>query len=79
MSIYSDGIPFTPETGRHYRHINGIVYECRAGRDPDGSYDTGNAWMVSPDGVAFKAVQCRYFPDGSIDWAYILYEHIINQ
>ena len=28
MSLYTDGVPFTPETGKSYRNINGRTYRC---------------------------------------------------
>ena len=74
---YSDGVPFTPITGRSYENLNGTVYECRAGKDGK-NWDTESAWMVSPKGWAFKAVHCRIYPDGRIDWAHSLYGHFIQ-
>lgn len=78
MSLYTDGVPFTPETGKSYRNINGRTYRCVAGLEDGDTYATNCAWMVSPAGWAFKAMYCMKYPDGSIDWGQSLYGHFIN-
>lgn len=74
---YKDGIPFTPETGKRYRNLNGTVYECRAGKE-GRSWDDHSAWMVSPAGWAFKAENVMIYPDGCIEWAHSLHGHFIQ-
>ncbi len=78
MSLYIDGTPFTPETGKSYKNTNGTVYQCVAGLEDGDTYATNCAWMVSPAGWAFKAMNCMRYPDGSIDWSHSLYGHFIN-
>lgn len=77
MSLYTDGKPFTPETGKHYRNTNGLIYRCVVGMEGD-EFQTGCAWMVSPAGWYFKAMHCTRYPDGSIDWGHSLYGHFIE-
>lgn len=79
MSLYTDGKPFTPETGKSYRNTNGTTYRCTAGLEYGDTYGTGCAWMVSPAGWAFKAMHCVEYPDGTIDWGHSLYGHFINE
>ena len=78
MSLYTDGVPFTPETGKSYRNTNGTTYRCVVGLEDGDTYATNCAWMVSPAGWAFKAMNCMRYPDGSIDWGHSLYGHFIN-
>lgn len=78
MSLYTDGVPFTPETGKNYLNLNGTTYRCVAGLEDGDTYATNCAWMVSPAGWAFKAMYCMKYPDGSIDWGQSLYGHFIN-
>ena len=79
MSLYTDGVPFTPETGKSYRNTNGTIYRCTAGLEPGDTYATNCAWMVSPAGWAFKAMNCMRYADGSIDWGHSLYGHFIRE
>ena len=79
MSLYLDGVPFTPETGKSYLNLNGTTYRCVAGLEDGDTYATNCAWMVSPAGWAFKAMYCMKYPDGSIDWGQSLYGHFISE
>lgn len=74
---YKDGTPFTPVTGKYYENLNGVTYECRAGKEGK-LWDDQTAWFVSPKGWAFKAVNCRIYPDGRIDWGHSLHGHFIH-
>lgn len=78
MSLYNDGVAFTPETGKSYRNTNGTVYRCTVGADGD-EYRTGCAWFVSPAGWCFKAMNCQRYPDGSIDWGHSLHGHFLDR
>lgn len=78
MSLYTDSVPFTPETGKSYLNLNGTTYRCVAGLEDGDTYATNCAWMVSPAGWAFKAMYCMKYPDGCIDWGQSLYGHFIN-
>ena len=78
MSLYADGREFTPKTGESYRNTNGTTYRCVIGADGD-EYQTGCAWFVSPAGWCFKAMHCKVYPDGSIDWGHSLYGHFIQE
>ena len=78
MSLYIDGVPFTPETGKSYRNINGKTYRCVVGADGD-EYQTGCAWFTSEAGWCFKAMHCQKFPDGFIDWGYSVHGHFIYE
>ena len=79
MSLYLDGVPFTPETGKSYRNTNGTTYRCVAGLEDGDTYATNCAWMVSPAGWAFKAMHCMRYPDGCIDWGYSVHGHFIGE
>ena len=72
-----DAVRFTPETGKYYKNVNGITYECRVGL-LDGEFDDETAWFVSPEGWAFKAIGCCLYPDGCIEWDRSAYRHWID-
>ena len=78
MSIYPDGVPFTPVTGQSYQNINGTTYRCVAGADGD-QYQTGNGWFISPAGWCFKAKNCEIYPDGTISWGHSIFGHFIDK
>ena len=79
MSLYLDGVPFTPETGKSYRNINGRTYRCVAGLEDGDTYGTDCAWFESGTGWCFKAMHCRKYPDGCIDWGYSVHGHFIGE
>ena len=79
MSLYLDGVPFTPETGKSYLNLNGKNYRCVAGLEEDETFGTGCAWFVSEAGWYFKAMHCMRYPDGCIDWGYSAHGHFIDE
>lgn len=78
MNLYLDGVPFTPETGKAYRNINGRTYRCVVGPDGD-EYQTGCAWFENGTGLYFKAMHCMRYPDGCIDWGYSVHWQYIGE
>ncbi len=64
---------FTPEEGRIYQNINGSYYCCIRSSETWSPY---NATMQhTKSRWTFRAVDCRIYEDGRIDWAYSIEGH----